>query len=153
MIRIFDPQHDLSEIFVNLWQGSRPWIPEEIVKREFNTIVFCENDHQPEQEEFPGMKILRCPLVDDYEIDLTKEEISLINSTADEVVKDVNDGKKILIVCYAGLNRSGLVMGVTLNKYLKFSGVKCANMIRNARNKYALHNPIFVDHLHSLEGN
>lgn len=69
-----------------------------------------------------------------------------VEQIADYVHKDWASGKKVLIRCQAGLNRSGLVTALILLR----EGVplsKIIELIRDKRGEYALSNNHFMEYL------
>lgn len=49
------------------------------------------------------------------------------------IAKLVRKGFKVLIVCNAGLNRSGLVTALTIKELLKINGLTASKLVRKAR--------------------
>lgn len=84
--------------------------------------------------------------------DSTMETIDLeeLFATARIAYKDWADGKRVLIRCQAGWNRSGLVMALVL----MLDGIpakEAIELIRNKRSENALCNPDFVEFLETLD--
>lgn len=65
---------------------------------------------------------------------------------ADQVAAEVAVGRKVLVRCTGGLNRSGLVIGMALIKMGRTPEEAIA-LVRAARGPYALCNGAFVKHL------
>lgn len=61
----------------------------------------------------------------------------------------VRDGRRVLVRCSGGLNRSGLVVASTLVE-LGHDVPTAIELVRRARGPWALTNPMFVRHLHTL---
>ena len=59
------------------------------------------------------------------------------------------DGRRVLVRCSGGLNRSGLVSALALT-HLGRSADEAVALVRAARGPWALTNPGFVAHLKSL---
>jgi len=59
-------------------------------------------------------------------------------------------GKKVLIRCQAGLNRSGIIMALVLMKE-GFTPEQAITVIREKRSEWALYNTSYVNYLNSLE--
>lgn len=57
--------------------------------------------------------------------------------------------QRVLVRCQAGLNRSGLVIGLVLYK-AGYSAADAITLIREKRSPFALCNPRFVEHLRGL---
>jgi protein-tyrosine phosphatase len=63
--------------------------------------------------------------------------------TADEAV---DAGRRVLVRCYSGYNRSGLVVGHVLMRRGR-SADEAIRLIRDRRSPWALHNTLFADYL------
>ena len=58
----------------------------------------------------------------------------------------MDEGRKVLVRCYSGYNRSGLVVAQTLVQR-GGSADEAIRLIRTRRSPWALHNELFVDYL------
>lgn len=65
------------------------------------------------------------------------------------VADAVGAGRRVLVRCSGGLNRSGLVVASTLVR-LGHTPDEAIGLVRRARGPWALTNPAFVTHLRSL---
>ena len=99
-------------------------------------------------EDVPGVRLqvgglrMHVPIWDDEMVDPTG-----VRAAALTVAERVTAGKRVLVHCSAGLNRSGVVAA----RALMFMGMPVAEAIarvRSARGPYALSNPDFVAWLH-----
>lgn len=72
-----------------------------------------------------------------------------LNLAVDWVHGQWQDGRRVLVRCQAGLNRSGLVVALVLYK-AGYSAGDAISLIRERRSPYALCNPRFAEHLRSL---
>ena len=99
-------------------------------------------------EEVPGVQLqvgglrMHVPIWDDEMVDATG-----VRAAALAVAERVTAGKRVLVHCSAGLNRSGVVSA----RALMFMGIPVAEaiaMVRSARGPYALSNRDFVAWLH-----
>lgn len=79
--------------------------------------------------------------------DLNPLHHGVLDELADAVAEKVRDGKKVLVRCQAGLNRSALVAALAMLK-LGFYADEAIALIRERRSPYALCNESFVDYLH-----
>jgi len=61
----------------------------------------------------------------------------------------VRTGRRVLVRCSGGLNRSGLVVASTLVR-LGYAPDDAITLVRGARGPWALTNPAFVSHLRAL---
>jgi len=80
---------------------------------------------------------------------LSEKDIPEIHSIADWAYEEWKAGKRVLIRCQAGLNRSGLIMALVLIKD-GFSPKEAIDLIRARRSPYALCNADFVRYLENL---
>lgn len=87
-----------------------------------------------------GIPHLRC-LIDDAP--LIAETLALVKSHVGPVVRELDAGRKVLIRCQAGLNRSALLAALVLIARGR-SATEAIELIRAARSPHALHNPDFV---------
>ena len=69
---------------------------------------------------------------------------------ADWVIDRIRDGKRTLVHCQAGLNRSSLISAVVLMRFKKMSADEAINHIRERRSAMCLCNETFEDFLRSL---
>jgi protein-tyrosine phosphatase len=120
-----------------LAQGSAP-APG--VRMPFDVVVLAAAEYQPE---LPGYEVLRVPLFDRFPPDPPPDSHTraLIQETAQRVARRVRSGRRVLVTCRAGINRSGLVAGLALCE-LGVPGLHAASTIRLLRN--GLQNPYFL---------
>ena len=132
-------------VLSNLAIGSRPPIHEEL---KFDYLALCEMQWQPPKSFFPGVRVIYVPLDDDIPI---PQEMNLLAWDAGQkIAKLVKQGKRVLIVCRQGRNRSGLVTAYTLMA-LGFSADEAIQRIRQARGSDALSNTFFEKLLRSYD--
>ena len=120
-----------------LAQGSAP-APG--VRMPFDTVVLAAAEYQPE---LPGFEVLRIPLYDRFPPDPPPDAMTraAVQETARRIARRVRAGRRVLVTCRAGINRSGLVAGLALCE-LGVPGLQAATVIRMLRN--GLHNPYFL---------
>jgi protein-tyrosine phosphatase len=94
-----------------------------------------------------GIHVLRVPL--DDVVNPTTSDLRRAAGAAKEVAKLVRSGRRVLVTCAMGLNRSGLVNALALRELTGASGVHCSAHVQNKR-KGALSNPTFQRLLESL---
>jgi protein-tyrosine phosphatase len=80
------------------------------VRLPFDTIVLAAMEYQPE---LPGYEVLRATL-DDSGPPPTPIERTLIRHAAHEVARQLRAGKRVLVTCWQGRNRSGVISGLAL---------------------------------------
>ncbi|MDN3353080.1 hypothetical protein [Actinomadura sp. DC4] len=79
---------------------------------------------------------------------LNPDQIESICRLADLAAEAVGDGRRVLIRCHSGYNRSGLVVAQALVT-MGHAAEDAIFLIRYRRSKWALNNPLFVDYLTS----
>lgn len=137
----------MNEVTPRLWQGAAP----DPIKPypEFDAIVLCANEVQPKFQRFKG-DVIRAPFVDSP-YPTAKERRTAIR-VAREVGKRLRKGQKVLVTCAAGLNRSGLVVGLALKMRSRMHVNEIIKRIRKARGPLALSNPAFERFLRGFGG-
>lgn len=138
---------DASPILPNLWQGSAPPTGPALARAGFSVLIRCADEYQPDKREFPGVAVVHAPF-DDTEKP-THAELRQANRGARATILSVSRGRKTLVTCMAGRNRSGLVSALALRSLLPCTGREAALLVRLAR-KNALSNPTFFRILESL---
>lgn len=149
---LLPPQDLYSEILPGLWQGGT---------HDFDTLEFPkEYPIWKSQREFDSVATLyaiahpvgwgvaerRYGFPDSA---LSEKDIPEIHEIADWAHREWKSGKKVLIRCQAGLNRSGICMALVLMKE-GYQPNEAINLIRSLRSPYALCNADFVRYLQSL---
>lgn len=114
----------------------------------FDILVLCAEELQPSSRHFPYTTVLRCPLRDDPN-GLKKQQARMVIRTAQTVARAVRSGRRCLVTCNAGLNRSGLVTATALHLLTGYSGFECVSIVQERR-PGALFNEAFVDELYGL---
>lgn len=142
---------EADEILPNLWQGSFPNLLS-ASEAGFEVVVLCAREmlggHEERNEyKMHGMTVVEAPF-DDTKWP-TPEELSTARWAASKVTSAVLEGKKVLVTCQAGLNRSGLVNGIALRDIKKITGIESV-MIIKGRRENALFNNTFAQHIYNL---
>jgi len=106
----------------------------------FDTVVLCAREYQ--QVRLPGVELLRARL-DDSGPPPTRREVAEAWGAAARVARRVRAGKRVLVTCAMGRNRSGLVAGFAL-VMLGYGRRQAVGMVRAARGPNALSNEYFV---------
>jgi len=141
---------DANMIKPNLWQGSAPPEGSYLASLGFGLVVFCAQEYQPKASWYPGIEVLHAPNDDDSSRSITQQELSIAAKTAKKVVQAIQGGKKVLVTCIAGRNRSGLVVALALHKLTGMSGEEVVVYIKERR-PYALTNSNFVQVLEQIK--
>ena len=143
-----------SEVLPNLWQGGTDYFDTVfdtrdknedafITKSDFDTVITAYAWAQPADW---LVKEFRYPFYDGDMKDIDFKQIYQAVRIAHE---DWKAGKKVLIRCQAGWNRSGLIMALVLIKE-GYSAQEAIDLIRERRSPNALCNARFVSWLLSL---
>jgi len=147
---------EASEIIPNLWQGSYPPFGSRLNREGFKLLVLCANEFQFETSLFDWCSVVHAPNEDSPNHPLTREQLVIAVSAARKVADAVNKGQKTLVTCAAGLNRSGLVTGISLHLIKGWDGEACIERVRTRRGKrgdlYPLCNESFAEALRKLPG-
>lgn len=123
----------------NLAQGSAP---EPCTALPFDTLVLCAMEYQPSSKEFPGLsQVIHVPLNDDGSR-MTGNEMRYALKAGLEVARQLKQGRRILVTCWKGRNRSGLVSALALENL----GVKYKDAVKAVRRArtFALTNKDFI---------
>src|SRR6478609_5242104 len=80
------------------------------------------------------------------------ESATRVDDAAEQVADAVRDGRRVLVRCSGGLNRSGLVVASALVR-LGHPPADAIALVRAARGPWALTNPRFASYLRDLVPN
>lgn len=140
-----DAPYDAHNIVRRLWMGSAPPVDRSLPT--FDTVVLCAQEYQPAM---PHVRdVVRVP-IDDGRLD--DEQIHRALVGAREVALRMRAGRTVLVTCYAGRNRSGLVAGLALGGLTRMSADRIIATIRARRHPAALSNPFFRAYLRAFVG-
>lgn len=136
-----------SEVLPGLWQGGTDITEDlhygargaesKITKKDFDTVITLYGRAMPADWH---VKELRLPIYDSDMRDFDPEELFDLVRTAHEEWKS---GKRVLIRCQAGWNRSGLITALVLMRE-GYTAKKAVSLIREKRSPSALCNQHFV---------
>lgn len=115
----------------------------------FHVIVHCAREVVPVGPLHRGSVMLFSPFAD-TKTPLDAETLSRVKEAARKVHLARRQGKRVLVACAMGLNRSGLVTGLAL-RLAGASPEHAVSMIREARGPDALSNEAFEGLIHGLE--
>lgn len=116
----------------SLAQGSKPPVG---VRLPFDTIVLAAREYQPRM---PGFEVVHVPLVDD---EPTPSDRKRIHAAAQAVAQRLRAGRRVLVTCRMGKNRSGVIAGLALVE-LGMPGKVAARRIQHLRD--GLTNPFYL---------
>lgn len=136
-----DAPPDMSNIAPRLWVGAAPPFDRDLP--DFDILVLCAREIQPPPEAMAFTKqVIRVPLPDAV---LTVDEQRRALQAARWVAEALAAGRRVLVTCRAGLNRSALVASLALGMVTHMSAPQILALVRERRSATALHNPHFVD--------
>ena len=140
---------DAHRIAPKLYQGAMPPEGDVLARRGFDMVVLTAAEHQPPASRFRGVEVVHAGYHDAIRpspIDLAKAKVA-----ASRVATALGSGKRVLVTCYMGLNRSGLVSALAL--YLvgegRITGRDAVVIVQSGR-PGALCNKAFVAMLEDL---
>jgi protein-tyrosine phosphatase len=143
------PAEDRTAIYRTLWQGAKPAQGWDLAHNGFQAVVLCAPDYQPPSAAFHNVAVIRCPFEDNPEAPPTDAEVAMVDRVAKQVALRVRRGEKVLVSCFAGLNRSGLVTAKALYRLTGWDGRTLVQYIRSRR-PVAFSNRFFVELLSKL---
>lgn len=132
---------DRTEVYPNLFIGSAPMV----LPKGFDMVVFTAVEYQPRFPE-TGQNLVYVGL-DDAKPTLTERAYAL--RTAVMVADALAKGKKVLITCFAGRNRSAWVAAMAM-RIMGMSARTVISRIRATRGEGALSNRHFVETLEAI---
>ena len=146
------PQAVWSEVLPGLWQGGTvdrfapdEWMRGEtgilITKQDFDSVYTMYASAEPVDW---FVKELRLGFYDSHDHGISIEQ--QLFEVVEAAHRDWVAGKRVLIRCQAGLNRSGLVMGLVLVR-AGYDAADAIALIRERRSDNALFNDSFVEYL------
>ena len=146
---------DADRIIPGVYQGSKPalesqgqLVPLPLHQAGFDSLVLAAEEFQPPARDYPGVRVLHVPF-DDHENRLTEEEWAEIVGAADWAAGEVRAGRRVLITCWAGINRSGIITALTVMMLTGWSGAKAVIRVKQMR-PGALRNRSFAAHVRAV---
>lgn len=141
---------DADLIIPQLYIGRWP-CENEIIRSDFDSIIYCAKECPP-RVQYPNQYFFG---INDT-LNFTREEKQIVDIASNFIITLLEKNQKILVTCAQGINRSALVISITLLK-LGMAADEIINLIREKRDtKYlmvpfgtkALTNPVFVNYIH-----
>ncbi|MET7451001.1 protein phosphatase [Streptomyces sp. NPDC005574] len=141
------PDSPWSEIVPGLWMGGHEFrvppgqVEFAVVRDQFDLVLTLLRlpGHGPD----PGVEHHVWPIPDGP---LDGTQLAGVIRLAQTACDALDDGREVLVRCYHGYNRSGLVVAHALVRR-GHSGDEAIRLIRARRSPWALHNELFVEYL------
>lgn len=137
-----------SEVAPGLWVGGHDWVSDgghrlrtAVVTDEFDVVVslYSRQGHGPDDS--VEHHSYRMP-----DAELEPQDMADVGRLADVVAARLEEGKKVLVRCQAGLNRSSLVAALALVRR-GWQPQEAIDAIRAGRDQNCLFNRSFVRHI------
>lgn len=137
----------LSEVVPGLYVGSKPPPGRH---EGIDVIVLSAREYQPPAELFPGVEVIHAPLDDDPRRALREDEIAIATRAAACVARQLRAGRRVIVTCAMGLNRSALIAALAMHEVHRMSADEIITRLRHARGSWALSNPTFEQLLRAV---
>jgi len=141
------PRLDATEAAPGLLIGSAP-LPWAAPPPELDVLVLLASEYQPDPAWFPGVEVWSVPLVDPGEgSGLDYAAIGAGVKVGRKVAKAVGAGKRVLVTCRSGLNRSAFVAAIALMTMGRgrLGADKAIEILRRSRGDDVLSNDVWED--------
>lgn len=138
---------DANRLARRLWIGSRPPLGDALVRRGFDVLVLCAEEYQPRSTQFRGLHAVLHAGIDDA-VPSERELERAINAAIRTNVH-IDRGRRVLVTCMAGLNRSALTCALVLHLRYGLDGREVVEAVRQRR-RGAFTNQHFVRFLEGL---
>lgn len=144
-MRINPRNFDANQITDGLYQGAWPPFGDQLAKRGFDVLVLCAEENQHD-DLYVGLNVICAPGEDDSRPERMMRYLPSWMIAAQRVAQQVELGKKVLVTCMAGLNRSGMVTAMALYLLTGWSGKDVVEHVQASR-PMALCNATFAQWL------
>ncbi|GAA2288446.1 MULTISPECIES: protein-tyrosine phosphatase family protein [Streptomyces] len=141
------PESPWNEVVPGLWMGGHEYtgtlghLEFAVVRDEFDLVqtLLRLPGHGPD----PGVRHHVWPIPDGP---LDGTQLAGVIRLAEAACEAMDEGRRVLVRCYHGYNRSGLVVAHALMRQGR-SAEAAIRLIRARRSPWALHNDLFVEYL------
>jgi protein-tyrosine phosphatase len=120
---------------------------------DYQVIVLVSDEYQPPSTAFPGVRVRRFPFNDVP--NPSPQDFDIAWQAAEAVARDLALGRRVLVTCRMGRNRSGLVAALALHILTGASGAEVLDIVssrrRDALGVKAISNPAFQQYLLNLD--
>jgi len=129
----------ITHVIDNLWHGG--FVHGLNLKNRFDVVVSL----YPWERYGTQGRLVAYRMYDGNDVD-----VPTLNRATDTVISALNEGKKVLVHCQAGLNRSSLVVGNVLVNWAGMHPEDAITLMRAKRSPAVLCNPTFARYLLEL---
>lgn len=136
----------------HLYIGAEPPTGSGLYAEGFDVLVLCAEEFQPPASQFPGLTVIHIPF-DDSMTRMGRAQIQRLQIVARQVAEEWSAGRRVLVTCHMGINRSALMSALILSRITGDSPAECGSQIRGVRthgSMRALENPYFRSILSQL---
>ena len=130
----------------SVWQGSMPTVGTCVKDCGFDVLVLAAWENQDLTGEYEGVEVINAPGEDVKQWPVEEEHIKNWKEAAQIVTERVRAGKKVLVTCLAGLNRSGMVTALSIHELTGWDAEKIIWLVKGCRSA-ALFNKDFQRYL------
>lgn len=153
-IRRDHPVLDAVRVTHRLWIGSHPPVPghrcadhpvehqADLKRLGFDFLALTASEYQPSGHHFPGVVVCYAPF-DDDPAGLDGRQVKVALDAATKTVQAHQAGRRCLVTCWAGRNRSGLVTALALARLSGLAPSDAGDVVRDRRGPGSLVNPSF----------
>jgi len=138
---------DFNWITKEIAQGAYPGKATPALFGTFDVVCFTAYEKQIRLKPPSGKLLYSIPLDDDSYRPIPPELSEILHQLGKSLASHVRAGKKALITCAMGANRSGLITGLTMMYAYGFNGRQAVTLIKQRRKPHedvlVLGNPIF----------
>ena len=138
---------DADEVAPRLYVGSKP---PPSPYGQYDTIVLAAIEYQPPAHWFPGTEVVHAPFDDAPIRRMHATEIATATNAAAHVARRLREGRRVLVTCAMGINRSALIAALAMHDVWGMSAEEILARIRRARSVWALSNVNFVQLLQAV---
>lgn len=117
----------------SLYQGSFPPSGSTLANEHgFDVLVLCAYEN-PDVGQYEGVEVIEALGADVSGWPVDPGSVERWCQAARDVSARVKEGRRVLVTCMAGLNRSGFVSAMVLHEVYGWSGDRCVRHVQNAR--------------------
>jgi protein-tyrosine phosphatase len=131
---------DADEVAPRLYVGSKPPPGQH---PQYDAIVLAAIEYQPPAHLFPGTEVIHAPFDDAPGRLMRNDEIVTAVKAAARVARRLRAGRRLLVTCAMGLNRSALIAAIAMHDVYGMRADEIIRRIRRVRGMGALSNPNF----------